>query len=219
MSKAFAEQIIDGMVNENGMCGERGLSEKQFDILSQYLEEGEWEHVKTWKGSRGGTKEFTQCEYSGNIGKYYVVLNWFQHFNAQYTVKSISLRPKDEYETERHIEEALRFEHSEWVAAPKKRLDLELTVLRKSGYIRDCYSGYGDEMVNIYTMTDDDGNCYVWKSTNVLLWKHETEDGYIVWDDVEVGEKVRMRATVKEHTEWHGTKQTVIIRPTVSAII
>lgn len=35
--KTFAEKIIDSMVDENDHCGERGLSEKQFDILYKHL--------------------------------------------------------------------------------------------------------------------------------------------------------------------------------------
>ena len=39
-TKSFAEQILDSMVDEDGHCGERGLSPKQFAILSERLCEG-----------------------------------------------------------------------------------------------------------------------------------------------------------------------------------
>ena len=63
-TKSFAEQILDSMVDEDGHCGERGLSPKQFAILSERLCEG-------------GTKNVE------------VHLNEFYHFNPRYTVVSI----------------------------------------------------------------------------------------------------------------------------------
>ncbi len=221
MSKAFAEKIIESMVDENGHCGERGLSNKQFDILSQYLTEGEWEYVTSWYGSKGGKKDFYGCNYEGTIGKYFVVLNWYAHFHDCFTVQTIDLLPEEELERQRKEAEAeaerkqaLKFENGEWVGSPKKRIDFELTLLRKSGYERDCYSGYGYEWVNIYTFADENGNCVVWKSTNNLGYFND-DDEYV---EAEVGNHVSMRATVKEHTEWNGIKQTVVLRPKVNAI-
>lgn len=63
-TKSFAERIIDSMVDENGHCGERGLSPKQFAILSEHLEEGETEN-------RGGAynRTFTSTDFTGVIGR------------------------------------------------------------------------------------------------------------------------------------------------------
>jgi len=38
------------------------------------------------------------------------------------------------------------------------------------------------------------------------------------WTDAEVGDTIEMKATVKEHSEYNGTKQTVITRPKIAAI-
>jgi hypothetical protein len=48
-----------------------------------------------------------------------------------------------------------------------------------------------------------------------LDWYDEDGDE---WVDAEIGSTVTMRATVKDHSEYKGTKQTVITRPKVSHI-
>ena len=83
-TKSFAEQILDSMVDEDGHCGERGLSPKQFAILSERLCEGGTKNV-------GGAynRTFTSTDFTGVIGRYEVHLNEFYHFNPRYTVVSI----------------------------------------------------------------------------------------------------------------------------------
>jgi hypothetical protein len=212
MGKAFAEKILDSMVDENGHCGERGLSSKQFTILSSLLVETEWEYVTSWRGNYG-KRDFYQRDYIGNIGKYHVVLNLYAHFNDRYTVKSIDLRPEEEYKAEVEAEERLRklrdFSNSQWVSESKKRLDLELTLVNET-----CFpTNYG--IMNVYTFNDGNGNCIVWKTGNDLcMYFEEMND----WGYAEVGDKVTMRATIKEHGEYKGTKQTVVTRAQVKSI-
>lgn len=218
MSKAFAEQIIDSMVDENGHCGERGLSAKQFTILSEGLAESEWEYVTSWYGEYG-RKDFYAKDFIGNVGKYRVELNWYAHFNDRYTVKAIDLRDADEYKAELDAEAKLKamrdFSGSEWVAEPKKRLDLTLTLVNDYVYEGCSYSYYDDGTRHIYTFRDADGNCFVWKTQKVIdCYDEQTEE----WTDAEIGDTIEMKATVKEHSEYKGTKQTVITRPKIAAI-
>lgn len=213
MGKAFAEKIIDSMVDENGHCGERGLSVKQFNVLSEFLERGIEESAGYWEGTRGGHRRFTSTDYKGNIGKYRIVLNEFWHFNPCYTVKSIELRDADEYQAELDAEARLRnlrdFSNSQWVFEPKKRLDLELTLVNET-----CFpTSYGT--MNVYTFNDGNGNCIVWKTGNDLCKYLEDMND---WGYAEVGDKVTMRATIKEHGEYKGTKQTVVTRAQVKSI-
>lgn len=217
MSIEFAEHIIDTMVDENGECGERGLSAKQFSILSAYLEPTEWKYVTSWHGDYG-MKDFYARDYIGNIGKYHVVLNWYAHFNDRYIVKSITKRPEDEVEKERWLRQLGKFEHSGWKYEPKQRVELELIFVREYKYERTSFAGYGTDLVHIYTLADDEGNCYVWKTTSPLAIDEEDEHHYWEYRYAEVGEKVVMKATVKENTEYKGVKQTVISRPTILKI-
>lgn len=229
MSIEFAERIIDGMVDENGHCGERGMSQKQFDCIARYLDAEESEWVDAWHGDKfGGRVDFTSTNYVGTVGKYQVVLNEFWHFNRRCTVVEINLRPADEIaaeearrEFERQLREIAKFEHSEWVAEPKERIDMELTLVRDYQYERQAYGysyGYHPETAHIYTLADAEGNCYVWRTTNDIdiEWYDEDDEWHCI--TAELGDKVTMRATVKEHGEYKGIRQTVITRPKIKEV-
>ena len=220
MSIEFAEKIIDGMVDDNGHCGERGMSAKQFDCIARYLDAEESEWVNAWHGEKfGGRVDFTSTNYVGTVGKYQVVLNEFWHFNRRCTVVEINLRPVDEIEAERKLREIGKFEHSEWVGEEKQRMELELTLIRDYQYDAMAYGYYNRvETAHIYTMADADGNCFIWKTRNPLMVEHDGEDGFIDETYAEPGDKVALKATVKEHGEYKGVKQTVITRPKVKAI-
>lgn len=221
MSTKFAEQIIDSMVDENGHCGDRALSAKQFLILSEHLHKGEGEIVGGWNGDYK-TIDFTSTDYEGTIGKYHVILNEFWHFHVRYTVVSIDLRDADEYQAELDAEARLRalrdFSGSQWVSEPKKRLDMNLTLVNVYEYDGYTYSYYDSATSYIYTFRDADGNCIVWKTKSTLGMWLEDESGHEEWVEAEVGDSIAMKATVKEHGEYKGTKQTVITRAKIAEI-
>lgn len=209
MSIKFAEQIIEGMVDENGNCGERGMTEKQWDCIKQYMsDDNKFERCGGWVGDHGHI-DFWERDAEGVIGKYEVKIHLYKHFNLRVTVKSIR----------RWIDELPTFEHSEWQGKIKQRLSLELTLIRRYEYQRKsfAYTHSGYEWAYIYTLADAEGNCYVWKTTNLLDYEYEDEDGDH-WDIADPGDKVTMKATVKEHGEYKGIKQTVITRPKVTGI-
>ena len=220
MSIEFAEKILDGMVDENGHCGDRAMSRRQFEILEECSGVKCTEvndHAGSWEGDYS-FREFWERVYEGNIGKYAVRFREFHHFHGRYTIDSIDLRPRDEYEFELRMRELAKFEGSEWVGDEKQRMDMELTLVRVSGYKRPAYT-YGTEWVSIYTLADADGNCIVWKTTSALgVWVPDEGMDSESWVDADPGDKVTMKATVKEHSEWKGIKQTVITRPKVKGV-
>jgi len=80
-----------------------------------------------------------------------------------------------------------------------KRIDFGwLTLADLSGY-EDDY-GY----VTVQTFRDEAGRLIVYKG------KAPIEDG-----DISIGERMRVTATVKDHSEYRGVKQTIISRPKV----
>lgn len=202
MGIGFAEKMLDGMVDENGHCGERGLSTRQYDVLHRYLSETEAERVGGWRGDRGGGVDFYEWDEEGFIGKYRVKLNCLDHFHLRATVESI----------DRWIDEVPTFEDGGWVGGIKERRDFDLTLIRVHEYERPAY-GYGYETARVYVLADDDGNCIVWKTT---CWLDCGEgDGYT---QAVPGDRVRMKGTVKAHDEYRGVRQTVVTRPKVEAI-
>lgn len=192
-TKSFAEQILDSMVDESGHCGERGLSPKQFAVLSERLCEGETKNV-------GGAynRVFTSTDYTGVIGRYKVRLNEFFHFNPRYTVVSIDA----------WIDEVPDTSGSRWVGEVGERVERTVTYLGYGSYERSSFSGYGTDVVHIYRFADDDGNLLVWKTTAYL--EREDGDGFLV--PIKSGSRLTLRGTVKAHDEYHGTKQTVLNR-------
>lgn len=188
MGIGFAVEMLDGMVDEQGRCGERGLSEKQFEVLARYLQASEPEPMGGWKGSMGGSVGFYRTEHTGTIGRYRVHLSCRHHFHMGCAVESI----------EPWIEQLPDPSASEWVGEVGERGDFGLTLIRKGGYMRDSFNGYGTEWASVYTLVDDDQNRFVWKTTCELR--------------AECGERVRVRATVKAHEDYKGAKQTVLTR-------
>jgi hypothetical protein len=89
---------------------------------------------------------------------------------------------------------------SEFVAKIGERIEIKVKVERVASYVRRSFSGYGEETVRISTLRDEAGNAIVVKSPS--FW-------------VEKGEEFVVRATVKEHSEYNGEKQTVVMRAKV----
>ena len=208
MSIKFEAQILDSMVDENGHCGERGMSKKQWDILAPYMDGEEAKNCGGWTGSNGGGVQFWERDAWGTIGKYNVQIHLFMHFNLQVVVKSI----------DRWIEEVPTFEDSQWQYEPKKRVDLELTLIRETHWDQPSYSGYGYDRVNLYTFADADGNCYIWKTGCYVEVEREDEDGTIDYTIAKCGDKVSMKATITAHNEYRGIQQTVLTRCKVNVI-
>lgn len=210
MSKDFAIKIIGSMADENGHCGERGLSKKQFDIIYEAMDlidrteydSGEWEGDYATIG-------FWSIEYKGNVGPYLLTIEEHKHFNKGYCLLGIDLRPEGEYEAEleeeRRLAELRDFSNSQWVAEPKKRIALNLTLVDVYEFEGYSYSYYDDGTTYLYKFRDEDGNCIIWK-TKKCMWEWRHEDA---WDVVET----EARVTVKEHSEYRGIKQTVVNRP------
>lgn len=85
-----------------------------------------------------------------------------------------------------------------YVGEPKKRMEFEVTVVRRYTFVRESWSGYGSEAVNIITMIDKaTGAALVSKSAAFFA---------------EEGEELKIKATVKEHAEYRDQAQTVIQR-------
>lgn len=100
----------------------------------------------------------------------------------------------------------------EYVGNIKDRLTLELTLVGEYSYETN-YSYYGG-IGHIYTMKDDEGNTFVWKTSNFLEVPYEGNEKR--WDDneqfIKKGERFKLIGTVKEHSEYRGVKQTVLTR-------
>ena len=108
-------------------------------------------------------------------------------------------------------EERIRAEKavSQYIGEIGEKVDLEVICDHTAWYERKSFSGYGTETVYIHTFKDDAGNKIVWKTTSTTL-------GFINpkgdWIPYEAGDRIHLKGTVKEHSEYKDEKQTVLTR-------
>jgi hypothetical protein len=93
---------------------------------------------------------------------------------------------------------------SEYVGEIKQRLDLELTI---ESTINLPDYGYGSS--TIFIMRDADCNVFTWKTG---VWVTVTDEGERYQRSAQRGDVLKIKGTVKEHSEYQGTKQTVLTR-------
>lgn len=78
-----------------------------------------------------------------------------------------------------------------------KRATFNVTLIKEASFMRNTYAGYGYETVYVTTMVTDAGECLVCFSTSF---------------GGTVGEKIKIKATVKEHSDYKGQAQTIVQR-------
>lgn len=198
MSANFAETIMDSMVDESGHCGERGLSEKQFHILSKDLREMETKNAGGW-----GTRSFTSTDYEGFIGKYEVKLNKYVNFNPRFTVVSI----------DKWCDEVPDSSNSEYVGEIKQRVQISAMCVS----VKEFNTDYGTR--HCYTFVDGNGNAYVWFASEYCDWFDDSASDDEDPDRIACpGSVVTLKGSVKAHKEYKGAKQTILTRCKVLSI-
>lgn len=84
---------------------------------------------------------------------------------------------------------------SEWVGEPKQRTEFDVTL-----EFRRTFEGYYG-LTTLMKFVTDEGNILTWFTSSPA--------------DLTAGEKARIKATIKEHDEYDGEKQTKVTRVTV----
>ena len=87
---------------------------------------------------------------------------------------------------------------SEHVGEIGDKIDLDVTLERRAWFDVPSFTGFGKETMYIYTFRNGHGDAIVWKTSKCL--------------DAENGERVHLKATIKDHSEYDEEKQTVITR-------
>lgn len=105
------------------------------------------------------------------------------------------------------------------------RITAKVTLKRIYSYQAPAF-GYGYETRCIYTMTAENGEVYVWKTTAGMALKvyndmgrgHEYDSKvgkWFCWEPINEGDVVRIKATVKGVSEYKGQPQTEVSRVVV----
>lgn len=96
---------------------------------------------------------------------------------------------------------------SEYIGNIGDKLELDVKLIGRHKYTTH-FTYYGESNY-IYTMEDANGNVLVWKTTSLLDFA--IKDGKEI-DFIRTGDLMRIKGTVKEHSEYKGAKQTVLAR-------
>ncbi len=93
---------------------------------------------------------------------------------------------------------------SQYVGEVGEKLDITGTHVRTAWFDVRSFSGYGTDRMYVHTFKDADGNVIVWKTSK--------------WLDLNEGDSVRIRGTVKEHSEYKDEKQTALTRCKIEVV-
>ena len=132
----------------------------------------------------------------------------FEDYTVEYIDKKcVKCRAYDLTEVQAVLNSKIPTEEdpSQYVGQVGERLDLVVTFKKRSTYEIPSYAGWGTDTVGINVFRDDAGNCFIWKSASAFF-------------NIAEGSQVRLRGTVKEHSDYKGTKQTILQRCKVDAV-
>lgn len=94
---------------------------------------------------------------------------------------------------------------SEYIGTIGERITRDVVLVGRFSYQKRF--GFSSQTNYIYTMQDADGNVFVWRTTRILDFAVNDE-----LDFIRKGDTMQITGTVKEHSEYKGTKQTVLTR-------
>lgn len=118
-------------------------------------------------------------------------------------------REKEEAERQKQQEERIRAEKakSQYIGKIGERIEVEVTLEKIATYERPSFRGYGNELVSVYIFKAGD-NKLVWQTSSSLgRWNDKDE-----WEHPQKGDTIRLKATIKDHSEYKEEKQTVLTR-------
>jgi|HigsolmetaAR203D_1030402.scaffolds.fasta_scaffold04330_2 hypothetical protein len=126
-----------------------------------------------------------------------------------YTVISAvgAYKRTQEREVARRAEQR-RYKQSQHVGKVGDRVELDLTLMKT----RTVCTDYGD--MHIYVFEDDAGNVLVWKTSTIMMFVTENDE-----QTFKPGDRLRLRATIKDHDEYNNIKQTVLARGKALAVL
>lgn len=87
---------------------------------------------------------------------------------------------------------------SQYVGEVGDKIDMDAVLDHRAWFEIPSFRGYGTEIKYIYTFRNAHGDALVWKTSKGM--------------DIENGETVHLKGTIKEHSEYDDEKQTVLTR-------
>lgn len=106
---------------------------------------------------------------------------------------------------------------SEYIGTVGQKISAEVTLINEFEFVDYKFSYYGTTNYT-YIMHDAEGNVLIWKTTSSLMFDWIDSKGDYQCDVIRKGDKLMISGKVKEHSEYKGTKQTVLTRCKFSLI-
>lgn len=111
-------------------------------------------------------------------------------------------------EEERRKAEEARKAISQYVGNVGDRLTAVVKLEKEFSFEVPSFKGWGTDLKHIYIFVDAQGNKLVWKTTS-CLGKWIDDNNY---EPVQEGDELSIKATIKDHSDYKGEKQTEIQR-------
>lgn len=210
---------------ESGRCFKCDGSGRAFSISKEYTAEHEAKleaaRIKREEAKAAIVKADTEKYLSGEskiyFGKYnhksilevaeedYSYLLWLATRSSDAALSIACSKIVEEGEEARVEERAAKLAELEYVGKAGEKIQIEVTLEKEARY----ETSYG--MMSLYKFKDANGNILVWK-TSTFLCRRKVVDGCEYSVGIEEGETFTIKATIKEHSEYLGEKQTVLTR-------
>ena len=87
---------------------------------------------------------------------------------------------------------------SQYVGGIGEKIEIKGSYVRTGAWEQKAFSGFGTETMYVHTFKDADGNVFTWKTRNGV--------------NLNYGEPVIVKGTVKNHSEYKDEKQTELTR-------
>ena len=102
---------------------------------------------------------------------------------------------------------------SEYVGNVGDKMTMTVTLEDKFTFEKPAYRGWGTDTFCVYTLKDEAGNILKWITTGYLEKKvYNNEEHRFDYAIPEQGDKMIITATIKEHKEYDGHKETMLER-------
>jgi hypothetical protein len=151
----------------------------------------------------GTWKEYTP-EYAAKLeAKRKAKFEKWEKEHAEEIAKAEAERKaKEEAEAKAKAEEEQRIREqkaiSKHIGNIGDKIEMVVRLDHKAWFEIPSFRGFGTETMYIYDFRDADGNALIWKTSKEM--------------DIENGEEVEVKGTIKEHSEYDDEKQTVLTR-------
>ena len=99
-----------------------------------------------------------------------------------------------------------------YVGTVGEKITVDVTLINVYEWT-DYSFNYRGSIRRIYTMTDAEGNVFVWKTSSCMSIKVNTDrNGNDVWHVIEKNDRIQITGIVKEHSIYKDEEQTVLQR-------